>query len=40
MKSIEGMEDRGDSEDGRRGRRSEDVVVGLCHAVAADVMDR
>ena len=40
MKSIGEMEDRGVSEDRRRGRRSADVLVGFCHAVAADVMDR
>ena len=40
MKSVEGMEDRGVSEDGRRGGRGEDVILGFCHAVAADVMDR
>ena len=40
MKLIEGVVDRGVSEDGRRGGRSEDVVVGFCHAVADDVMDR
>ena len=34
------MEDRGVSEDGRRGERCEDVVLGFCHAAAADVMDR
>ena len=34
------MEFRGVSEDGQWGGRSEDVVRGFCHAVAADVMDR
>ena len=36
---MEMVEDRGVSVDGRRGGRSEEVVVGFCHAVAADVMD-
>ena len=40
LKSVEGVEDREASEDGRRGGRSEDVVLGFCHAVAAEVMDR
>lgn len=40
MRLIEGVGDRGVSEDGRRGGRSEDVVVGFCHAVAVEVMDR
>ena len=40
MKLIERVEDRGVCEDGRRGGRSEDVVLGFRHAVAADVMDR
>ena len=34
------MEQRGVSEHGRREGRSEDVVLGFCHAVAAEVMDR
>ena len=37
LKLVEGVEDREVSEDGRR---SEDVGVGFCHAVAADVKDR
>lgn len=40
MNSVEGMEDRGVSENGSRGGRREDVVLGFCHAVAADVKDR
>ena len=40
MKSVEGMEFRGVSENGRRGGRSEEVVLGFGHAVAADVIDR
>ena len=40
MKLIEGVEDGGVSEDGRRGGRSEVAVVGLRHAVADEVMDR
>ena len=34
------MEGREVNEDGRREGRSEDVVLGFCHAVAAEVMDR
>ena len=36
---MERVEDGEVSVDGRRRGRSEDVVVGFCHAVAADVMD-
>ena len=40
MKLSEGVGDRGVSEDGWRGGRRENVVVGFCHAVTDDVMDR
>ena len=40
MKLIEGVGDAGVSEEGRRGGRSEDAVVGLRHGVADEVMGR